>query len=369
MSLDPAKTTKLAQDKVDIDRLLIRSIEEAFAEYQKKFYPGDRVGYIVGIHHDGMTNALNKPRLPHIHAHVAIFPQTDKGLRVSLSNHNMPGRDGEFREVLDDCRSFYVLAIEQNLNAIAADFPAEPDPDWVAFCNCCAARVLLERSEQVEVPKYSLSETFLKEVTRADPDRLRGTSTIFRNTFYSLKRRFPSYTPLDCIQTAKNEMLTRLEDLHGSVKAQQISAGYQIRNERNARIWDFRLPKGIHLKKPTGQNQSRTPSRKQNIENFFKASQDRRFAEHVLFIGSVALTELHMCMRCNTTATNPDWFATMDAFSKGLKPMPNKLFYQPELPANLKTTNPRIIATNPAPQKPTEPVAAPEADTPDMGLS
>jgi hypothetical protein len=117
MSMDPARVTRLMQDLVDVDQLLVRAAETTFAELADRHYPGDELCFIMGIHHDAHTNAKapEKGRLPHIHGHVLLLPQTKKGLRISLSNHNCPGRDGVYVKMLDEVVHIYRESVQKHV--------------------------------------------------------------------------------------------------------------------------------------------------------------------------------------------------------------------------------------------------------------
>ena len=100
-SLDPDKVEAMLRYPVDLDRLLVAAIEGTFTRAAARYYPGDELGYLVGIHHD----ALDRLGRPHLHAHIFLLPQTRNGLRISMSDHNCPGRDGKFIDVLAETRS------------------------------------------------------------------------------------------------------------------------------------------------------------------------------------------------------------------------------------------------------------------------
>jgi hypothetical protein len=56
--------------------------------FQEKFYPGDRLGYLVGIPHDRK----------HIHAHVLLFPYTKNAVHLGVTDNDDDKRFGEFRK-------------------------------------------------------------------------------------------------------------------------------------------------------------------------------------------------------------------------------------------------------------------------------
>lgn len=147
LSMDPVKVTQLLMEQVDIDRLLVRAAEDTFSTIAQKFYPGDELGFVMGIHHDAKVhgNASWVKRLqaggnyqpkdpdPHIHAHVFLLPQTRKGVRISVSNHNQPGRDGVYVNMLDEVLETYRENIQRQVYDLSIMPPPRLAPEWDAM--------------------------------------------------------------------------------------------------------------------------------------------------------------------------------------------------------------------------------------------
>ena len=76
LSLDPRFCELMAAAGKDTDALLVQGVRTVMRRYQEKFYPGDRLGYLVGIHHDRK----------HVHAHVMLFPFTERGQNLHVSD-------------------------------------------------------------------------------------------------------------------------------------------------------------------------------------------------------------------------------------------------------------------------------------------
>ncbi|OGV39522.1 MAG: hypothetical protein A2X48_12865 [Lentisphaerae bacterium GWF2_49_21] len=57
------------------DKILVNRMKKVLSEFQKEFYPGEKLGYAYGIHHD--TN--------HPHIHVFLCNRTDSGSHIALS--------------------------------------------------------------------------------------------------------------------------------------------------------------------------------------------------------------------------------------------------------------------------------------------
>ncbi|NBB79781.1 MAG: hypothetical protein GVY36_10090 [Verrucomicrobia bacterium] len=75
LSLYPELCEVMAKTGHSADELLMSSVSELLRRYRDKYYPGQKIGYLVGVHHDKA----------HIHAHVMLFATTESGklLRVS----------------------------------------------------------------------------------------------------------------------------------------------------------------------------------------------------------------------------------------------------------------------------------------------
>jgi len=143
LSMDPEKVSRLLHDLVDVDRLLVRVAEDTFEDLAEKFYPGDELGFVMGIHHDVRTHSQDrlkrlqgedgsppKKRLPHIHAHVFLLPQTKKGVRISLSNHTQPGRDGTYVDMLDEVLATYRENVQRQVYNLSIKPSPRLEPEW-----------------------------------------------------------------------------------------------------------------------------------------------------------------------------------------------------------------------------------------------
>ena len=76
LSLDPRFCELMAAAGKDVDAFLIQGLRTVLRRYQEKYYPGDQLGYLAGIHHDRK----------HIHAHALLFPFTQNGKNLNVSN-------------------------------------------------------------------------------------------------------------------------------------------------------------------------------------------------------------------------------------------------------------------------------------------
>lgn len=76
VALDPEVCEMMTLARVPVDEELLRLVREGLGQYEQKFYQGHKLGYLVGIHHDRR----------HIHAHIMLFPQTDRGKPINVSH-------------------------------------------------------------------------------------------------------------------------------------------------------------------------------------------------------------------------------------------------------------------------------------------
>lgn len=76
IALDPEICEMMTLARLPVDEELLRIVQTGFEEYRQKFYSGHQIGYLLGIHHDRK----------HIHAHIMLYPQTDRGKPLNVSH-------------------------------------------------------------------------------------------------------------------------------------------------------------------------------------------------------------------------------------------------------------------------------------------
>ena len=86
LSMDPVKVTQLLMDQVDIDRLLVRVAEDTFSTIARKFYPGDELGFVLGIHHDARVHG-NDAWVSYMAANATSAASTETGAAASLADN------------------------------------------------------------------------------------------------------------------------------------------------------------------------------------------------------------------------------------------------------------------------------------------
>jgi len=76
IALDPEICEMMTMARLPVDEELLRITRIGFDQYRGKFYPGQELGYLVGLHHDRA----------HIHAHIMLYPQTAEGKPLNVSH-------------------------------------------------------------------------------------------------------------------------------------------------------------------------------------------------------------------------------------------------------------------------------------------
>lgn len=108
LSLDPRFCELMGAPGKDADALLVQGVRTVMRRFQEKFYPGDRLGYMVGIHHDRK----------HLHAHVLLFPFTENGQHLRVTDKGEDKRFHDLRKVADKfVRDFFFREFEAPVKA------------------------------------------------------------------------------------------------------------------------------------------------------------------------------------------------------------------------------------------------------------
>lgn len=74
-SLDPRLCHRFVGAGYPADAVVLSAFADAMQVLNSRFYPGESLGMLCGIHHDR----------PHIHAHVLVHPLTDLGRRINMT--------------------------------------------------------------------------------------------------------------------------------------------------------------------------------------------------------------------------------------------------------------------------------------------
>jgi hypothetical protein len=75
-SISEGLEKKIEGSGLKLDNLLGREVKKIMYEFQHKFYPGEKIGFAWGIHHD----------TKHRHVHIYLCNRTDQGNHVAMSS-------------------------------------------------------------------------------------------------------------------------------------------------------------------------------------------------------------------------------------------------------------------------------------------
>lgn len=128
LSLNPKLCEILMQTKHSADELLTNAARQVMRRYQEKYYPNERIGYLMGIHHDKA----------HLHAHIMLFPTTESGklLRITDESPKQGGRKPFLfmRETAEkEVERFYKKEIQHPFRATHRNNQKYTQPRMLAF--------------------------------------------------------------------------------------------------------------------------------------------------------------------------------------------------------------------------------------------
>ena len=316
MSLDPAKTVELADNLVDIDRLLVKTIEDSFERLSDLYYNGDRLGFILGVHHDAVTKADGtRPSRPHIHAHVFVLPQTEQGLRVSLSNHTVPGRDGQFVQMLDELRFNYQDLVIKHIYNLHLSPEPEPSREWATIVKESTSHAIADILEGPKMEPSTSRRWLLDRATyylrSTDREMYRRRYNIRMEQLRDAAKRDPveHWTEIaEVLDETINVLGSRFRENSGLFDA-QIK---EIREERPApsMLWNFKSPMGVLVPRPSrvGKN------RKDKIRSLFREVELRRWANRLNMVGEQAIQEIELAASLSEVKA-PEWVDNLGAIA------------------------------------------------------
>ncbi|NBB81112.1 MAG: hypothetical protein GVY36_17015 [Verrucomicrobia bacterium] len=96
LSLNPEMCEVMAQTGHSADELLTHVVRKVLRRYQEKYYPGEKLGYLMGIHHDKA----------HLHAHVMLFPTTESGKLLLVTDYSKKNKKHGHKRPFTDMRLF-----------------------------------------------------------------------------------------------------------------------------------------------------------------------------------------------------------------------------------------------------------------------
>ena len=91
LSLRPELCELMAKTGHSADKLLDSAVRETMRRFREKYYPNQKIGYLMGVHHDKA----------HIHAHVMLFPTTSTGKLLRVTDESRArGNRTPFQDML-----------------------------------------------------------------------------------------------------------------------------------------------------------------------------------------------------------------------------------------------------------------------------
>jgi hypothetical protein len=322
-SLDPKQVSPLITRMVDLDLLLEQAVERTFNTLAERFYPGDEVGYFLGIHHDRH----------HLHGHLFILPQTRNGLRLSLSNHTNPGRDTAYVDMLDQAREIYATAAQQLIYSQSR--PTRMDyvsPIWTSLAKDLAAQTVDDfQSGQEMTPesgrKFGVNRFFYFVRTTHQEGLARR-----------VKRRKERIAELS--ERGGRELIDEVRQNYQAVNQSMLGPLAQRAAVIDPIIQNYRENSSTSnvrhsiLAVPRAQLVSYrvAPSRVEMLKNLSKEVALRRLAARITVLGEVANMELLMAAARGPNAA-PAWLEMLEgAIQSGA--IPNQQMVELEVPAS-----------------------------------
>ena len=373
-SMDPDKVEAMVRYPVDLDRVLVAAIEATLSRAAAKYYPGDELGYIVGVHHD----ALDRFGRPHLHAHVFLLPQTRNGLRISMSNHNCPGRDGKFIDVLSETRDQFCEIAANLLDAMAParyrSFAAQEWEDLAKEISMKTAEtVAAGRRMSPERTRHYAINTFMFYVKKTNPAWL-------RRRLGTLKERIQKLS-----QARRADLISELEFIFEGIESRIARTGFEERRELLHNILPAFQAERVRCETSdcclevtrTCLVRWRTVgNRKGLIEQLLQEVDDRRMASRISMLAETALMDLHFAA-ASLAPNPPAWIQRLDLCAENER-LPNKDMLDrreleteveppapdldptaPDLRPALPTQSP-AISLEPIPRRPTPAAPAPK---------
>lgn len=189
VSLDPERVADMVGQHLDVDELLVKATEATFKELTDRYYPGQELAFLMGIHHDKLTANVVNPNIagktthnparlgkPHLHGHLFIFPQTVEGRRIGMSRNSYPkGMEKPVEDMLGHCREIFA-AKTQDLS-VEVISPLLTTPGWNAMFKLASLLTLTEFQAGQELsPENSrkfITNRVVYYLTSLDREKLR----------------------------------------------------------------------------------------------------------------------------------------------------------------------------------------------------
>lgn len=326
-SLDPDKVQEIVRYPVDLDRLLVAAIERTLNGVAEKHYPGDELGYIIGLHHD----ALDRFRRPHLHAHIFLLPQTRSGILISVSNHSRPGRDGKYVDMLSETKDlFHEAATDLVYSTAPARYRTFATQEW----DDLAREISMKTAETVasgrqmspeRTRKFAIN-TFFFYVKKTHSDWLKHRLQQLKDRIAELAIR------------GRTALVGTVRELYAGLKEFMRPGFEERRRLAGQALAEFQKERVSCVTSDCHMKQTRTcllewktlPNRRQRIESLLEEIDDRRMAARISMLSELGIIDLHLAA-AGLAVNPPGWIQRLELCARGDK-LPNKELLDVKLP-------------------------------------
>jgi len=216
LSLNPEMCRVMAETGHSADELLTASVRKTVRKYQEKYYPKEKLGYLVGIHHDKA----------HLHAHVMLFPTTESGklIRVTDESAKRGGRKPfqEMRKFAErEVANFYRREIKNPFKASVHNPARYMQPKILAWVISTRGKKIAEEKgltpDERSAWQYQERENLLKgdprDLRKALREGYEAVDDIFKSAMQA--RKFRPEMLDNLLKANKDDRSIRARMLHG----------------------------------------------------------------------------------------------------------------------------------------------------------
>lgn len=237
LSLNPELCEQLRDAGISADEVLTEATRMTLRRYQEKFYPNEKLGYLVGLHHDKK----------HIHAHVMLFPTSESGKLLRITDEGRSRGDRkpftflrEFstkfiqdfyeREIVNPQRasertldSAYLPKLLSRAASLHVDPNVSDEERWT--------KTLDERRRLESLPPEELQrelykayererETYKKLQASMTPEKVLRTQNRFRDNSEDIKQEMANvFADLKALNNEKHEAFRKRRELLAGMSA------------------------------------------------------------------------------------------------------------------------------------------------------
>jgi hypothetical protein len=190
ISMDPEEVQAQLRALVDVDQFFESIVEDTFKDFARQVYPGDELGFIMGIRHDAMAGKRHggqdlepqKTSRTHVHGQLFVFAQTKQGLPVSFGVQAISGREGQRLDLQHELWLHYMGVTDRHIGK----HRTWPQPEVSPGLSFIAREAFLSACEDTEVaPKMQPEERRRFRINRA----MFQLKTLDRNMLMAHARR------------------------------------------------------------------------------------------------------------------------------------------------------------------------------------